>query len=266
MWKRSRSWRSAAPRDAHRLDHLRARAPGGLGAERRALVAVQLQVREVQLLGGLRDLVERRVDEHADQLDAAAQRGRDARGDGRVGRARRVRPEDEAERPRTELDRELGVLGPGDAADLDARHARKRRRAALTRARQRGRAVGQRRLQPALARRPRVDLERRPRRPARGARGPPRRRPSSARGCPSSVLQQRRRRAAPPRRRASPAGPARPARRRRAGAALDAQVGALDVALLLELRDHLLGGVDGHGEADPDAAAGRRRRRSRSAS
>ena len=41
-------------------------------AERRALVAVQLHVREAERVDGVRDLVERRVDEDADGLDLAA--------------------------------------------------------------------------------------------------------------------------------------------------------------------------------------------------
>jgi hypothetical protein len=77
----------------------------------------------VQLVGRVRDLVEGRVDEHADELHAAAQRRGDSRRDGRIGGARRMRPEDEADRPRAELDGQLGVLVPGHPAELDARHA-----------------------------------------------------------------------------------------------------------------------------------------------
>ncbi len=110
--------------DADRLDHLGAGAAGDLGAERRSLVAVQLHVREVEGVGGVRDLVEARVDEHADRLDPAPQRRGDAGRDGGIGGPRRAVPEDEADRPRAELDGELGVLGACDAADLDAARVR----------------------------------------------------------------------------------------------------------------------------------------------
>ena len=81
-------------------------APGALGdrgAERRPLVAVQLHVAEAERVGQPGDLVQRLVDEHADQLDAPVQRARDARGDGRVGvrawtRGQRMKPD----RPRAE--------------------------------------------------------------------------------------------------------------------------------------------------------------------
>ena len=88
-------------------------------------------------------------------------------------------------------------------------------------------------------------------RPAR--RGRRRRRPS-AHDAPVEPRSSTRRRARRPRRRRVPAAPARRAapsaaapcdRRGRRGAR----------GLALELRDHALGGVDGHGEADPDAAA-----------
>ena len=96
MWKRSRSWKSEASAIADRLDHLRAGAAGDLGAEGGALVAVQLHVREADRVGGPGDLVEPRVDEHADGLDAAAQRPRDAGRDRRVGargdRSQRMNP------------------------------------------------------------------------------------------------------------------------------------------------------------------------------
>ena len=57
-----------------------------LGAERRALVAVQLHVREPDRLGGVGDLVERRVDEHADELGPAPHAARDPGRDGLVAR------------------------------------------------------------------------------------------------------------------------------------------------------------------------------------
>ena len=111
--------------------------------------------------------------------------------DGGVGRARRARPEDEAERPRAELDGELGVLEAGDAADLDARHARASRRgppprrgrharrcAAAAGVRRRRRAVGERTLAARRSRARHVDRDLVARRVARRARS--RRRPSSA--------------------------------------------------------------------------------------
>ena len=50
-------------------------------------------------------------------------RARDARRHRRLDVALGARPEDEADRPGAQLDGELGVLGAGDAADLDAGHA-----------------------------------------------------------------------------------------------------------------------------------------------
>ena len=93
-----------------------------LGAVGGALVAVQLQVGEPERVGEPRDLVERLVDEDADELGAPAQRAGDPGGHGRVGGAGRARPQDEAERPGPELDGQLGVLGARDAADLDPGH------------------------------------------------------------------------------------------------------------------------------------------------
>ncbi len=56
------------------------------------------------------DLAERRVDEHAAQLDAAAQRRGDLRRLRRRAAARAALVEDHPERPSAELCRELGVL------------------------------------------------------------------------------------------------------------------------------------------------------------
>ena len=101
---------------------LRAGAARDLGAERRALVAVELDQREPQRVGGLRDLVERRVDEHADESrrGGAARRAMPGRVVGVAARGepgQRIIPTAQA----PQLDGELGVLGTGDAADLDAR-------------------------------------------------------------------------------------------------------------------------------------------------
>ena len=66
------------------------------------------------------DLVERRVDEHAADLDLAAQRARDQLGLVQLARARRSGPEDQPDRPGADLDGALGVVEAGDAADLHA--------------------------------------------------------------------------------------------------------------------------------------------------
>ena len=71
-----------------RLDHLAAGAPRHLAAEVRALVAVQLQDRQRLVLGRPGDLVEGRVDEHADDLDLAPQLGADRHRGRRVAAAR----------------------------------------------------------------------------------------------------------------------------------------------------------------------------------
>ena len=152
-----------------------------------------------------------------------------------------------------ELDRELGVLGTGDAADLDARHGCKRsgpRRPGYCAASAR-RAVAQRRPEPACDRR-RRGTRRRPRRPARGAARIVVDVVHRAAPLARRAARARRRRAARPPRRARRAG-------RRSTCtpvaapvdALDAEVGALDVAGLLELRDHVLGGVDGTAKPIP---------------
>ena len=72
--------------DVDRLDHLDPGAAGDLGAEGDALVAVELDHRELLVLGRPGDLVERRVDEHADDLGLAPEGG------GRSPRRRRARP------------------------------------------------------------------------------------------------------------------------------------------------------------------------------
>ena len=62
---------------ADRLDHLAAGSPRGLGAERRALVAVELDHRQPDRVRGPGQLIERRVDEHADDLGPPLDRGGD---------------------------------------------------------------------------------------------------------------------------------------------------------------------------------------------
>ena len=108
-----------APGDARGLDHLRAGAARGLGAVDGPLVAVELQQREPERVGGLGDLVEMRVDEHAGDLGAAVQRGADRLGLRARAAARRAGPEDHPDRPGAQLGRVLGVLQAGDAAELD---------------------------------------------------------------------------------------------------------------------------------------------------
>ncbi len=108
--------------DARRLDDLGAGPPRDLGGEGRSLVAVQLHVGEADRVGRVGDLVQRRVHEHPDQLDAAPHGARDpgchAGLDGALG----PRPQDEADRPGAQRGRLLGVLEARDAADLDPGH------------------------------------------------------------------------------------------------------------------------------------------------
>ena len=61
-----------------------------------------------------------RVDEHAADVGAPAQRGGDARRLGGVAGARRAGPQDAADRPGAGVDRQLRVVERGDAAELDA--------------------------------------------------------------------------------------------------------------------------------------------------
>ena len=69
----------------------------------------------------LDDLLERRVDEHAAQLDAATQRRRDQLRLRARAAPWRVLVEDHPERPRSQLGRELRVGERRDAADLHTR-------------------------------------------------------------------------------------------------------------------------------------------------
>ena len=102
MWKRSRSRRSAAwPIRAALITFAPVRCATAL-AERRALVAVQLHVGEAEHVDQVGDLVQRLVDEHADELDLAPHAARDPRGHGRVDVALGRLPQDEAERPGAE--------------------------------------------------------------------------------------------------------------------------------------------------------------------
>ena len=83
------------------------------------IVSVELDDRQLDRVGGLRQLIERRVDEHADDLGAALQRGGDLAGDLKLTRPRRPRPEDHADRPRAGGHGALGVAEIRDAAELD---------------------------------------------------------------------------------------------------------------------------------------------------
>ena len=98
-----------AAANARGLDHAAAGPARRLGAERRTLVAVELQHRQPDLIGGVDNLVKRRVDEYADQLDAPAV----DRGDlGRIPiRHRRLRasPQDHPQGPGACLHRRVGI-------------------------------------------------------------------------------------------------------------------------------------------------------------
>ena len=95
------------------LDHPAAGPARHLGAEGRSLLPVELHNREPRRIGQLADLLQGRVDEHADDLGGATDGG--GKLDRAVGydRARRLRPQDHADRPGAERHRELGVLRRG---------------------------------------------------------------------------------------------------------------------------------------------------------
>ncbi len=97
-----------AAADPRRLDHLAAGAPRRLGAVRpgpRRRGAGASSARPRRRSAATCSSVG--VDEHADDLGAAAQRGRDLGRVVELAPARRVRPEDQPDRPRAGLDREL---------------------------------------------------------------------------------------------------------------------------------------------------------------
>ena len=120
MWNGRQRLDVGAVADAGGLDHLGAGAACGLGAERRALVAVELDHREVERLGRLHDVLQRRVDEHADELRAAFADAGDLGGRGHLDPARGLRVEDQPDRPGARLERALGIGPTGEAAELDA--------------------------------------------------------------------------------------------------------------------------------------------------
>ena len=104
---------------AHGLDHLATGAPGGLAAEDRPLVTMQLQQRETDGVGGQRQLIERRVNEHPDDLHLALVHRRDLGGDVGFAPARRRSPEDYSDRPGAGAHRIGGVTLVGDPTELD---------------------------------------------------------------------------------------------------------------------------------------------------
>ena len=128
MRKRSSACRSAPPATRAALMTFAPVRRATSVANDGPLVAVQLDVREPDRVGGAGDLVERRVHEHADELDPAAHAARDPGRDRLLDGAREPRPEDEAERPGAQRRRQLGVLEARDAADLDPGHRVHRRR------------------------------------------------------------------------------------------------------------------------------------------
>ncbi len=117
--KRLRRLDVGAASHTQRLDHLGAGAASDLLAERGALVAVKLDHRELLVFDRGRDLVERRVDENAADLGRAAKLRADLERHGGIAASWARRPVVEPDRPGTERDRLLGVLDPGDAAELD---------------------------------------------------------------------------------------------------------------------------------------------------
>ena len=109
--------------DTRGLDHPAPGSASGLLAVGGALVPVELEQGEAAHVGRLRHVVERRVHEHAGELEAPVQLRADRLGLVDRARARAVGPEDHPERPGAEVRRQLGVLERRDAADLDAGHS-----------------------------------------------------------------------------------------------------------------------------------------------
>ena len=83
---------------------------------------MELEQGEAADVGRLGHVVERRVHEHARELDAPVQLRADDLGLLERARSRAARPEDHPERPGAEVRRQLGVLERRDSADLDAGH------------------------------------------------------------------------------------------------------------------------------------------------
>ena len=118
-------WNAPAParrRAAHPLgpDHAAAGAPRRLGAVGRALVAVELEHRQPDRAAVVGDLVERLVDEHADELDAPLERRGDLAAVSASTRRGPARPRSScpsAQAPSSAAS--LRVLEAGQAADLD---------------------------------------------------------------------------------------------------------------------------------------------------
>src|SRR5882724_4122676 len=103
------------------LYHARARAPAHLRTERWPLIAVELDHAQADLLAERDDLLQRGVDEHPAQLDAAAKRRGDALCFGGRAAPGAAVVEDHPERPRAEIACELRVCEVRDATDLHPR-------------------------------------------------------------------------------------------------------------------------------------------------
>ena len=127
--------------DPDRLDDRAAGPPSDLVAERKALVAVELHHREVLVLDRPGDLVNRLIDEDANDLELAPKSRADLGRDRVVAAPDASLPVIEADRPRAEARRVLGVVVPRYAAELDPhRGSRMPRAPDRTRARKSGRA------------------------------------------------------------------------------------------------------------------------------
>ena len=86
---------------------------------RGGLVAVKLRAVQAQLVDPALDLVDRRVDEHADLEHAGRNRGQHVARRRRLDEALRPRPQVHADRVRAGGHRQRRVLRRRDAADLD---------------------------------------------------------------------------------------------------------------------------------------------------
>ena len=83
---------------------------------------MELEEGEAADVRGLRHVIERRIHEHAGELDAPVELRPDRLGLLQSAHARAARPEDHPERPGAEVRRQVGVLEGRYSADLDAGH------------------------------------------------------------------------------------------------------------------------------------------------
>ena len=113
--------------DVDRLDHLDPGPPRHLGAERRPLGPVQLHHRQARVLDRLGDLLQSRVDEDADDLALAPERGADLRRVAGLDAARAAVEMDQPDRPGAEPHGLGRVVEIRDPAELDP-HAPRRTR------------------------------------------------------------------------------------------------------------------------------------------